>query len=243
MADSAKVMLVTGAGRGIGGAVAELAAKRGYRVGLAYRSSRTQAEGIAKRIAEAGGTARAFAADISRPDEAAHLVDSLCRELGAISALVNNAALSEGRSRLIDADAEGFRRMVETNLLGTVYCSRYAAERMARSRGGSGGGIVNVSSDAARTGGNNIAVYAATKGAINVLTVSLARELGEEGIRVNAVSPGVIDTGEPADVNRADGIPIGRMGTPADVAEAVLWLLSEQASYITGAVVPVHGGR
>lgn len=245
------VLLVTGASRGIGAATALLAAKAGYAVCVNYRSRADEAERIVARIQDAGGVAIHAAADVSKQDEVERLFATIDKELGTITALVNNAGILERQMRLEEMDAERIERVLATNVVGSFLCAREAVRRMARSRGGHGGSIVNVSSMAARLGSPNEYVdYAASKGAIDTMTIGLAREVAHEGIRVNAVRPGLIDTemhasgGEPGRIDRLkSSVPLQRGGTAEEVARAILWLLSDQASYTTGSFIDVSGGR
>jgi NAD(P)-dependent dehydrogenase (short-subunit alcohol dehydrogenase family) len=247
-AGSRTVLVVTGGSRGIGAAVALLAAARGYDVCIGFVAAEDAADRVVHQIRKQEGTAIAVQADVARSEEAERLFES-AQELGRISGLVNCAGIAGNRGLLLEMTPEALEERVAVNLLGTMYCCQAVARRMARSCGGEGGAIVNVSSDAARTGGDRLAAYAAAKGGVNVLTVALARELAGEDVRVNAVSPGFVATDQHAGVNQqksADllrSIPMKRLGMPVEVAEAVLWLLSDQASYVTGAVLPVHGGR
>jgi NAD(P)-dependent dehydrogenase (short-subunit alcohol dehydrogenase family) len=247
-AGSPGVLVVTGGSRGIGAAVAHLAAARGYEVCIGFVTAKDAADRVVQEIRKQQGTAIAVQADVARPEQAERLFES-ARKLGPISGLVNCAGFAGSRSLLLEMTPQALVEIVAVNLLGTMYCCQAAARLMARSRAGEGGSIVNVSSDAARTGGDRIAAYAAAKGGVSVLTVALARELAGEGVRVNAVSPGIVATEQHAGKDqqkRADlvrGIPMRRLGMPVEVAEAVLWLLSDKASYVTGAVLPVHGGR
>jgi NAD(P)-dependent dehydrogenase (short-subunit alcohol dehydrogenase family) len=246
-----KVMLVTGAGRGIGAATARLAAARGYAVGVNYLRNRAAAEAVVAEIARAGGRALAVPADVSAEGEVARMVDAVERSLGPVAALVNNAGILERQMRLEDMTLERFERVLAANLTGTFLCAREAVRRMSTRRGGAGGAIVNLSSMAARLGAPGEYVdYAAAKGAIDALTVGLAKEVARDGIRVNAVRPGLIYTeihasgGEPGRVERLkDAVPLGRGGQPEEVARAVLWLASDDASYVTGSFVDVSGGR
>ncbi|HLV86557.1 MAG TPA: SDR family oxidoreductase [Candidatus Sulfotelmatobacter sp.] len=244
-------LIVTGASRGIGAAVARLAGRRGYAVAVNYFVGESEAIEIANTIVSDGGRAIAFQADISSEQDIVQLFQAAERELGPIKALVNNAGITGGFSRVEDVTAAAIEKAFSVNVTGAMICAREAVRRMSKKRGGAGGAIVNVSSIAARTGGTGEWVhYAATKGAIDSFTLGLAREVATEGIRVNAVSPGLIDTGlhaangEPGRLQRLMGtIPMGRAGLPEEVAEAVVFLLSPQASYITGSILEVGGGR
>jgi len=244
-------LLVTGGGRGIGAATVRLAAREGYAVCVNYRDRAAPAEALVAAIREAGGSALALQADIAREDEVQRLFAAMDRELGPATALVNNAGLAGPASRLDEADGADLRRVVEVNLLGALYCARAAVRRMAPRHGGRGGAIVNISSVAATLGSPGEYVwYAAAKAGVDALTVGLARELAGEGIRVNAVAPGLVkttihaDSGMPDRLERiASTVPIGRAGEPEEIAQAVVWLLSEHASYTTGAVLRVGGGR
>jgi NAD(P)-dependent dehydrogenase (short-subunit alcohol dehydrogenase family) len=244
------VLVVTGGGRGIGAAVAGLAAARGWAVCLCYREQAQAAERVVARIAELGGSARALRADVALEADARKLFEAAA-ELGPLAGLVNNAGVSGGRATLAELEPASFDLVLGVNLRGAFLCAREAVRRMARSRGGAGGAIVNVSSTAAVTGGERLLAYAASKAALETFTLGLAREVAPEGIRVNAVRPGIIETegqtrDAPADPERARArvarIPLGRAGAPADVAGAVVWLLSPEASYVTGSVLPVTGG-
>jgi NAD(P)-dependent dehydrogenase (short-subunit alcohol dehydrogenase family) len=245
------VLLVTGGGRGIGAATAVLAAQRGYAVCVNYLQNTQAAEAVVNSIQREHGRALAVQADISSEADVVRLFETADRELGPLSALVNNAATIEKQMRLDSMDAARLQRMFATNVIGTFLCSREAVRRMSTRRGGRGGNIVNVSSAAARIGSPNEYVdYAASKGAVDTLTIGLAKEVAEEGIRVNAVRPGLIYTdlhasgGEPERIDRLKAsIPMKRGGQPQEVAAAILWLLSNEASYITGAVLDVTGGR
>jgi NAD(P)-dependent dehydrogenase (short-subunit alcohol dehydrogenase family) len=245
-----KVMIVTGGSRGIGAATARLAAQRGYRVCVNYLQNESAAESVVREIRESGGDATAARADVSLEPEVVTLFETTERELGPITALVNNAAILESQMRLDAMDAGRLHRTFGVNAIGTLLCAREAVRRMSTLHGGQGGCIVNVSSGAARYGSPGEYVdYAATKGAIETFTVGLAREVAEERIRVNAVRPGYIYTelhasgGEPGRVDRLKTrVPMKRGGQPAEVASAILWLLSDEASYVTGAVIDVTGG-
>ena len=245
------VLVVTGAGRGIGAATARLAARRGYAVCVNYRSNRAAAEATVAAIARDGGRALAVAADVAREDEVVRLFDAAQSTLGAVTALVNNAGVLEVQMRLEQMSAARLERIFATNVIGAMLCAREAVRRMSTRHGGGGGAIVNVSSVASILGApNEYLDYAAAKGAIDTFTVGLAREVAAEGIRVNAVRPGVVYTdihasgGEPGRVDRVKGsVPMGRGGQPEEVARAILWLLGPEASYSTGAFIDVTGGR
>jgi NAD(P)-dependent dehydrogenase (short-subunit alcohol dehydrogenase family) len=247
----AGVMVVTGGGRGIGAATARLAAKRGYSVCVNFLRDRASAERVVQDIREEGGTAIAVAGDVSLEKDVLSLFRECDRSLGQLSALVNNAGIVTRPSRVEAMDAERLQRMFSTNVVGSFLCAREAIKRMSTKHGGKGGAIVNVSSGAARLGSPGEWVdYAASKGAIDTMTTGLAKELAEEGIRVNCVRPGFVNTGihaaagEPKRIERLrDSIPMKRGGEPEEVARAILWLLSDEASYSTGAILDVTGGR
>lgn len=242
-------LLVTGASRGIGAAVARLAGQAGYRVAAAYHGHRPGAEAVVGEIRDGGGDADAFAADLADVAAVERLMAWLDGRFGALDALVYCAARPMPRTPYLDLDPAELDRQVAVNLLGPMHCARAAASRMARSRGGRGGGIVLLSSEAARFGGRGIAPYAAAKAGLNAMVVGVARELAPDGIRLNAISPGVIDTdmvaaeGAEAVAALVRGIPLGRLGHVDEVARVALWLLSDAASYVCGAIVPVTGGR
>ena len=246
-----RVLLVTGGSRGIGAATARLAAQRGYSVCLTYLRNQAAAEAVVADIAAAGGRALALAADVSAEHEVTRLFERIDADLGPISALVNNAGILEQQMRVDRMDAARLQRIFTTNIVGPFLCAREAVRRMSTSYGGAGGAIVNVSSGAARGGAPGEYVdYAASKGAIDTFTVGLAKEVATEGIRVNAVRPGVIYTeihasgGEPQRVDRvAASVPMQRGGQVEEVAHAIVWLLSDEASYVTGACLDVTGGR
>ncbi len=246
-----KVMLVTGAGRGIGAQVALMAGQRGYAVAVNYQNSRDAALDVVRQIEAAGGKAVALQANVGDSTEVARLFVEVDAQLGTLDVLVNNAGILA--SYRVDAlDEDNLRKTFEANVYSTFYCCREAVRRMSTAHGGRGGVIVNISSMAARlavvAGGT---VYSASKGAIDSFNMSLAKEVGLEGIRVNAVRPGLIDT----DIHEARGglekiremakssVQMGRSGSPAEVAEAVLWLASDAASYVHGSVLEVSGGR
>lgn len=242
-----RTMLVTGGSRGLGAAIAIAAAARGYAVCVNYASGEAPATEVVDRILADGGTAFAHRADIA--DEAAVIAmfDEIDRRMAPIDVLVNNAGLSGPYSRVTEMQFDDVRRLFSTNVLGTFLCSREAVRRMSLRAGGRGGAIVNISSVSSRLGGAGRNVhYSASKGAVNSMSLGLAREVADDGVRVNVVSPGVIDT-ESQDRQRlaavVDTIPMRRAGRPEEVAQCVLWLASDDASYVTGAVVDVSGGR
>jgi len=244
-------VIVTGASRGIGAAIATLAGARGFSVAVNFATGRSEAQAVAEQIVSAGGRARAIHADIAREEDVVRLFETAERELGPIKALVNNAAITGGFARVDSVTPETLERVLAVNVTGAFLCAREAVRRMSTKHGGTGGAIVNISSRAARIGSAGEWVhYAASKGAIDSFTIGLAREVATEGIRVNAVAPGLIETslhaanGAPDRLERLTAtIPMQRPGTPLEVAEAVLWLLSAAASYTTGAIVEVGGGR
>jgi NAD(P)-dependent dehydrogenase (short-subunit alcohol dehydrogenase family) len=252
------VLVVTGGSRGIGAAVCRLGAARGYAVCVNYVGQQKRADEVVTAIRSGGGTAIAVQADVSREADVERLFRAVDRELGPVTALVNNAGVGPGLGPIEDIDPRDVRRTLEVNVFGVHLCCAAAMRRMARRHGGAGGAIVNVSSAASRIGSPGAFVhYAASKGAVDVLTIGLGKEGMSEGVRVNAVRPGVTDTemlrGGP-DFPVAPGndawlesvlatLPIGRVARPEEVAEVVLWLLSEGASYVTGAIVDVSGGR
>jgi NAD(P)-dependent dehydrogenase (short-subunit alcohol dehydrogenase family) len=250
MKKSNGVVVITGAGRGIGAATARLAAARGYAVCVNYLGNRAAAEKVVGEITAAGGRALAVQGDVAREADVIRVFDAAA-ELGTVTALVNNAGILERQGRLDAMEAARFERVFATNVTGAFLCAREAVRRMSRRHGGAGGAIVNVSSIAATLGAPGEYVdYAASKGAIDTLTVGLAREVAEEGIRVNAVRPGVIHTdihasgGEPGRVERVkSAVPMKRGGEPEEVARAILWLLSTDSSYCTGTFIDVAGGR
>ena len=245
------VMIVTGGGRGIGAATALLGAQRGYGVAVNYQKNRQAAEAVVQSILQLDGKAIAVQGDIASEPDVVRLFETVDRALGRVSALVNNAGIVDRGMRVEQMDAGRIARMIAVNVTGCFLCAREAVKRMSTRHGGSGGAIVNVSSIAARLGGAGEYVdYAASKGAIDTFTVGLAKEVGPEGIRVNAVRPGIIRTeihvasGDPARVDRIGATaPLQRPGEAEEVARAILWLLSDEASYMTGALVDVTGGR
>ena len=245
------VMIVTGGGRGIGAATARLAAVRGYAVCVNFLRDRDAAEAVVQDIRNDGGRAIAVAGDVASEPEVVRLFQETDRSLGRLSALVNNAGIVGRQSRVENMDAARLQRVFATNVIGPFLCTREAIKRMSTKRGGKGGAIVNISSGASRLGSPGEYVdYAASKGALDTMTIGLAKELAEDGIRVNAVRPGFVRTGihaaggEPDRIERLrDSIPMKRGGEPEEIARAVLWLLSDEASYSTGAILDATGGR
>jgi len=245
------VVVVTGGSRGIGAATAVLAAQKGYAVVVNYKSNKAAASQVVKKIAASGGCAIAVAGDVSAEADVIRLFETAISEFGQVDALVNNAGILEQHMALEDMTAERISRVLNTNVLGSLLCAREAVKHMSTENGGSGGSIVNVSSIAAKLGSPNEYIdYAATKGAVDTFTIGLATEVAGSGIRVNAVRPGVIYTeihasgGEPQRVDRVkSSVPMKRGGTADEVAQAVLWLMSAEASYTTGAFIDVSGGR
>ena len=246
-----RTALITGGSRGIGAATARRAAGRGYAVCVNYRADEQAADDVVDTIRRDGGTAISVAADVGREADVVRLFETVDRELGTVTALVNNAGILELQSRLVDMDAARVERILRVNVLGCFLCAREAVRRMSTANGGPGGTIVNVSSLASVLGAPGEYVdYAASKGAVDTLTVGLAKEVAAEGIRVNAVRPGFIYTeihasgGEPDRVDRVKKlVPMQRGGQPEEVADAILWLLSDEASYSSGTFVDVAGGR
>lgn len=246
-----KVLLITGASRGIGAATARLAARRGWAVAVNYYRQRDAAQAVVDAIRAEGGRAVALAGDVANEADVLRLFADTEAALGPLSALVNNAGVLAPQMPLADMDVARWQRMLATNVLGPLLCCREAVRRLSTRLGGQGGAIVNVSSAAARLGSPGEYVdYAASKGALDTLTLGLAKEVAAEGIRVNGVRPGFIytdmhaDGGEPGRVDRVKaGIPMQRGGQPEEVAAAILWLLSDEASFTTGHLLDVAGGR
>jgi NAD(P)-dependent dehydrogenase (short-subunit alcohol dehydrogenase family) len=244
-------VVITGASRGIGAAIARLLGASGYSVAVNYANDVNAARDVLTNLTSAGSRAVAIQGDISREADVLRLFEIAERELGPIRALVNNAAITGGFARVQDIDSAALTQMLAVNVAGSMLCAREAVRRMSTKRGGSGGSIVNISSIAARTGSAGEWVhYAASKGAINTFTIGLAREVAAEGIRVNAVAPGLVDTGlhaangEPGRLARLNPtIPMQRAATPGEIAQGVLWLLSDAASYTTGTILEIGGGR
>jgi len=246
-----RVVIVTGGSRGIGAATSRLAAERGYAVCVNYRANRTAADAVVASIEAAGGTAIAVGADVASEADVVRLFSTVDAALGPMHALVNNAGILERQTRVERMDAARIDRIFATNVRGAFVCAREAVKRMSTANGGAGGAIVNVSSRAAQLGAPGEYVdYAASKAALDALTIGLAREVAAEGIRVNGVRAGIIDTdihadgGEPRRVDRlAPTLPMRRGGEAVEVVRAILWLLSDDASYSTGTFIDVAGGR
>jgi NAD(P)-dependent dehydrogenase (short-subunit alcohol dehydrogenase family) len=246
-----KVLIVTGGGRGIGAATATLAAERGYAVCVNYRTNRAAADAVVAKIAAAGGTAVAIGADVASESDVVRLFAAVDAQLGPLAGLVNNAGILEKQTRVEAIDAARIDRVFGTNVRGAFICAREAVRRLSTKHGGAGGAIVNVSSRAAQLGAPGEYVdYAASKAALDALTIGLAREVAAEGIRVNGVRAGIIytdihaDGGEPGRVDRlGPSLPMQRGGDAIEVARAILWLLSDDASYSTASFIDVAGGR
>ena len=246
-----KVMVITGGSRGIGTATAYLAADRGYAICINYLHDREAANKVVEAISQRGGRAIAIASDVACETDVIALFKAVDERLGTVTALVNNAGILERQMRLENMDSARLNRIFTTNITGAFLCAREAVKRMSTKSGGTGGAIVNVSSVAARLGSPGEYVdYAASKGAIDTMTIGLAKEVADEGIRVNTVRPGFIDTdihasgGEPNRIERVKAfVPMKRGGQAIEVAQAILWLLSSEASYTTGSFIDVAGGK
>ena len=246
-----RVMLITGASRGIGAATARLAARQGYALCLNFHQREDAANQVLEQVRAAGVSAITVKADVADESQVLQMFEVIDRKFGRLDVLVNNAGMLEQQMRLEQMDAARWMRVLSANVIGSFLCAREATKRMSTKHGGQGGSIINLSSIAARLGAPGEYIdYAAAKGAIDSMTVGLAREVAGEGIRVNAVRPGVIHTeihasgGEPDRIERVKAsVPMGRGGQAEEIAEAILWLASEQASYTTGALLDVSGGR
>ena len=246
-----KVLLITGASRGIGAETARLAAAHGYSLCLNYLHNERAANELLEALTAGGHEAIMFQANVGIESEVEAMFRAIDRDLGRLDGLVNNAGILEPQSDLVDMSPERWQRILETNVIGSFLCAREAIKRMSTRHGGKGGSIVNLSSRAADLGAPHEYVdYAAAKGAIDAMTIGLAKEVGDQGIRVNAVKPGLIytdihaDGGEAGRVDRLkSGVPMQRGGFPAEVAEAILWLLSDASSYTSGSFIDVSGGR
>jgi NAD(P)-dependent dehydrogenase (short-subunit alcohol dehydrogenase family) len=245
------IVLITGGSRGIGAATALAAARAGYAVAVNYHSNSLAADEVVRQIRADGGTAITVQADVAVESDVLAMFAKVDAKLGALTALVNNAGIVDFACRVDSMDVARLKRMFDTNVLGSFVCAREAVRRMSTRHGGRGGCIVNVSSVASRLGGSGQYVdYAASKGAIDTFTLGLAKEVAAEGIRVNAVRPGIIDTeihasgGQPQRVQQiASQLPMQRAGTADEVAQAIVWLMSAGASYTTGALLDVTGAR
>ncbi|HNV58827.1 MAG TPA: SDR family oxidoreductase [Rhodoferax sp.] len=246
-----KIVLITGGSRGIGAATARLAAQQGYAVAVNYASNSLAADEVVRSIRATGGSAITVQADVAVEAQVLSMFDKVDAKLGRLTALVNNAGVVDVASRVDAMDVERLQRMFNTNILGSFVCAREAVRRMSTRYGGEGGSIVNVSSAASRMGSPGQYVdYAASKGAIDTFTLGLAKEVAQEGIRVNAVRPGIIDTdihasgGQPERAwQMAPQVPMQRPGTALEVAQAIVWLLGSDSSYTTGGLLDVAGGR
>lgn len=246
-----KIMLITGASRGIGAAAARLASQRGYDVALGYASDSAAAEAVAADVRKAGARAVTIKADVADPAQIKAMFATVDRELGTVDAFLNNAGIFSLGVRFVDIALDDLKRMITTNLVGAFVANQEAVRRMSTRQGGKGGVIVNLSSMAAKLGGPFDCIdYAASKGGVESMTVGMAKELAAEGIRVNGLRPGLIDTdiharaGQPDRLKKLEAsVPLGRGGTAEEVAEAALWLMSDASSYITGVTIDVAGGR
>ena len=246
-----QVLLITGGGRGIGAATALLAAKRGYAVAVNYASNSLAADEVVRTVRAGGGTAMAVQADVGDEAQVLAMFAKIDAKLGRLTALVNNAGVVDVQARVDEMSVARMERMFRINVIGSFVCAREAVKRMSTKYGGAGGAIVNISSGAARIGSPGQYVdYAASKAAIDTLTIGLAKEVAMEGIRVNAVRPGVIKTeihasgGDPGRAERIGATaPLGRAGEAEEIANAILWLASDEAAYVSGAILDVAGGR
>ncbi|RDK01338.1 SDR family oxidoreductase [Paraburkholderia lacunae] len=246
-----KAVLITGGSRGIGRATALLLGARGWSVGVNYAHNLAAAQETAAEVERAGGRALTIAGDVADEANVIAMFDALERTFGRVDALVNNAGIVAPSMQLADMELARLKRLFDVNVLGAYLCAREAARRMSKDRGGAGGAIVNISSAAARLGSPNEYVdYAGSKGAVDTMTIGLAKEVGPQGVRVNAVRPGLIDTeihasgGKPERAAQLGAqTPLGRPGSADEVAETIVWLLSDAASYVTGALLDVTGGR
>jgi NAD(P)-dependent dehydrogenase (short-subunit alcohol dehydrogenase family) len=245
------IVLITGSSRGIGAATALLAAKKGWSVCVNYVTKADRAEQVVSEIRSGGGKAIAVQADTSKEADVKRLFEKVDADLGRLTALVNNAGITGRAGRLETFDADTMRRVLEVNVIGTLLCTQEAVRRMSTRQGGEGGAIVNVSSVAAQLGGANQWIpYAAAKGAVNSITTGASKEFAPEGIRVNAIMPGLIDTEIHIEAGVGDRlqkvipqVPMGRIGTAQECAEAIVWLMSGEAAYMTGANLLISGGR
>lgn len=251
MTAAGRVLLVTGGGRGIGAAICRLAAKAGYRVAVNFASNETAAAALVREIEAEGGQAIAIRGDVGNEGDVVTMFEAVDRAFGRLDALVNNAGIVDMKARVDEMSAARLERMMRINVIGSMLCAREAVKRMSTLHGGEGGAIVNISSAASQLGSPGEYVdYAASKGAIDTFTIGLAREVAAEGVRVNAVRPGIIDTeihasgGQPDRIATIRGfVPMKREGKAEEVAQAALWLLSDEASYTTGGILNVSGGR
>lgn len=242
-------LVITGGSRGIGAAVARLAAKKKYNIALLWHSNHVSADHACQQARKTGIQCRTYQVDIRSLNQVRQCFGQVIRDFGSIRGLVNCAANHPERQSLLDMPNTEIEKTIDTIFSGSLYCMREAAGYMSTTQDGTGGVIINLSSEAACYGGNQLSVYAASKAAINTLTHSLARELANKDIRINAVSPGIIDTGQQSPCNPDDrekiltSIPMQRMGTAEEVAEAILWLMSKESRYITGTILSINGGR
>jgi NAD(P)-dependent dehydrogenase (short-subunit alcohol dehydrogenase family) len=251
MSEHLGTLIVTGGSRGIGAAISRMAAARGYAVAINYHSDRASANAVVEEIQRDDGRAAAIQGDVGAEGDVLRLFETAEETLGSLSALVNNAGVTGGFARVDSVKAAMLERLMAVNVTGAILCAREAVKRLSTKHGGRGGAIVNISSRAAQLGSPGEWVhYAASKAAIDALTIGLGREVAEEGIRVNAVAPGLVETdlhaanGDPGRPARlAPTIPMGRAGTAEEIAEAVLWLLSPAASFVTATILNVGGGR